>query len=180
MKNLEKFLEFNGKRIAILLADGNWYIALRPILDALNVDTEWYLRAVKTDEILAQHLCEHTGVAADNKLRKMLCLPERFVYGWLFTIKSDSEELRQFKEKCYDILYNHFHGALTGRMTALNDRSETELEILDLQEKLDQKLLESEEYLKIQELKKRQKLIAKTLRDLDTELLTGQLSFNFS
>ncbi len=178
-KKLEKFLEFNGKRISILLADGTWWIALRPILDALNVDAEWHLRAVKMDEILAQHLCEHTGVAADNKMRKMLCLPERFVYGWLFTIKSESQELREFKEKCYDVLYNHFHGALTGRMNALNEQSETDLEILELQEKLDEKMLESPEYLRILELKKKKKAIGKTLKDLDTELLTGQLSFNF-
>jgi hypothetical protein len=169
-------LEFNGKRISILLADGTWHVALRPILDALNVDTEWHLRAVKTDDILAQHLCEHTGVAADNKLRKMTCLPEKYVYGWLFTINSESPELRQFKEKCYDILYNHFHGTLTGRINALNQKTETELEILDLQEKLDTQLLESEEFKRIQELKKVQKGITKTLKELDFDLVNGQLS----
>lgn len=180
MKNLEKFLEFNGKRIAILLADGTWWVAVKPICEALDVNYERQFMNLRDDEILSQLLAEQLIVAADSRTRKMLCLPEKYVYGWLFSIRSEAPGLKEYKMKCYDILYNHFHGALTGRMTALNDRSETELEILDLQEKLDQKLLESEEYLKIQELKKKQKLIAKTLRDLDTELLTGQLSFNFS
>jgi hypothetical protein len=180
MKNLEKFLEFNGKRISILRADGTWFVALRPILDALNVDTERHLRNVKMDDILAQHLSEQTGVAADTKLRKMTCLPEKFIYGWLFTINSDSIELRQFKELCYNVLYNHFHGALTGRMNALAEKSETELKILDLQEKLETQLLESNEYQEIQELKKKQKNITRTLKDLDIELLQGQLSLNFS
>lgn len=176
MKKIEKFLEFNGKRISILLADGSWYIALRPILDALNVDTERHLRNVKEDEILAQHLSEQTVVAADSKLRKMTCLPEKYVYGWLFTIKSESLELRQFKEKCYDILYNHFHGAMTGRVTTLNEKSETELRIIELQERLDAKLLETEEYKEMQELKNKSKQINKKLKDLDVELVQGQLS----
>lgn len=180
MKNLEKFLEFNGKRISILLTDGNWYVALRPILDALNVDTDWHLRTVKEDDILAQHLCDHTVVAADKKMRKMVCLPEKYVYGWLFTIKSESVELRQFKEKCYDVLYNHFHGTMTGRMNALNEKSETELKILELQEQLNLKLLESEEYVQINELKTRQKQINKTLKELDADLMKGQLSLDLN
>jgi hypothetical protein len=108
----------------------------------------------------------------------MLCLPEKFVYGWLFSIRSESEELKIYKLKCYEILYEHFHGALTGRMNALAEKSDTELEILDLQEKLDAQLLESEEYQRIQELKKKQKQISKTLKELDIDLLQGQLSLS--
>jgi hypothetical protein len=80
----------------------------------------------------------------------------------------------------YDVLYSHFHGALTGRMTALTEQCQTDLEILELQEKLDQQMLGSAEYLRIQELKNKKKVIAKTLKELDTELITGQLSINFS
>jgi hypothetical protein len=65
---------------------------------------------------------------------------------------------------------------MTGRMNALSQKTETELEIIDLEEKLKVKLLESEEYTRIQELKKKHKSIAKTLKDLDVELLAGQLS----
>lgn len=176
MKSLEKFLEFNGKRISILLANGTWWVAIRPVCDALNVDYHTQYKNLQEDVILSQLLSKQTTVGADDKVREMVCLPEKYVYGWLFSIRSDSADLRAYKVVCYDILYNHFHGALTGRMTALNERSETELKILELQEKLDAKLLESEEYRTIQDLKKKQKTIVKTLKDLDTELLTGQLS----
>lgn len=180
MKNLEKFLEFNGKRISILLADGSWWVAVKPICEALNVDYISQFKNLQSDEILSQLLSEQTTVAADFKLRSMVCLPEKYVYGWLFSIRSESLDLKAYKLKCYDILFAHFHGALTGRISALNKKTETELEILDLQEKLDAQLLDSEEYKRIQELKKVQKGITKTLKELDVDLIQGQLSLNLS
>lgn len=172
----EKFLEFNGKRITILLNDGTWLIALRPILDALNVDTDWHLRNVKNDKILAQPLCECTGVAADGKMRKMLCLPEKYIYGWLFTINSESEELHKFKVACYDVLYNHFHGTITGRMTALSQKQDNEMKI----KQLEKALQENETYKQLQELKEKQKDIKNVLQVLDTDLVNKQLSISFN
>lgn len=173
--HLEKFLEFNGKRISILRNDGEWWVALRPVLDALNVDADWHLRAVKSHEILGQHLSEHTGVAADGKARKMLCLPEKYMYGWLFTIDSASEDLKTYKEKCYEVLYNHFHGALTGRMKILEERADYNAEI----EKLQEELLQSEPYKKMEELKKKRTQATASLRKMDLDLTHGQMTFNF-
>lgn len=179
-KNLEKFLEFNGTRIAILLSDGIWYIAIRPVCEALGVDYHAQYKSLQNDEILGQLLSKQTTVGADKKMREMVCMPEKFVYGWLFSIRSESEGLKEYKLKCYEVLFDHFHGALTGRMTALTERSQTDLEIIELQEKMNEKLLASEEYQRILELKARQKQIAKKLKDLDTELLTGQLSLDLN
>lgn len=171
MKNIEKTLHFNGKEIKLILTDGHWAIALRPVLDALNVDADWHLRAVKNDEILYQHLCEYTGVAADGKDRKMLCLPEKFIYGWLFTIKADSPDLKEYKEKCYDALYSHFHG----RFSALIERLQIDEEIAQLE----QQLAHNEQYGRIQELLERRKKIAPALRKMDNELLNGQIKMDF-
>jgi len=175
-KSIEKFLEFNGKRISVLCADGTWWVAIRPICEVLNVDYHAQYKNLQQDEILAQLLSKQTTVGGDNRLREMVCLPEKYIYGWLFSIRSDSQDLKKYKLKCYELLYNHFHGTMTGRMNALSQKTETELEIIDLEEKLKAKLLESEEYTRIQELKKKHKSIAKTLKDLDVELLAGQLS----
>lgn len=38
MKKHEKFLEFNDKKIIFLSVDGTYWIALKPICEALNVD----------------------------------------------------------------------------------------------------------------------------------------------
>jgi hypothetical protein len=166
MKNIEKILNFNGKEISLVLADGQWWIALRPVLDALNVDADWHLRAVKNDEILVQHLCEHTGVAADGKDRKMLCLPEKFIYGWLFTINADSPQLKEYKEKCYDILFAHFHG----RFSALVERVEIDERLAELEAEL----ATNEKFAEIKALEERRKKIAPALRKMDNDLMKGQ------
>jgi len=175
-KSIEKFLEFNGKRISVLCADGTWWVAIKPICEALGIDYERQRERISRHQILAQLPLKQGVVAADGRVREMLCLPEKYIYGWIFSINSDKAELLNYQHKCYDILYNHFHGTMTGRMNALSQKTETELEIIDLEEKLKAKLLESEEYTRIQELKKKHKSIAKTLKDLDVELLAGQLS----
>lgn len=181
MKNsVEKFLEFNGKRISILLADGTWWVAVKPICDALDVSYSGQFERIQRHAILSQLFVKHEWLAADNRLREMVCLPEKYVYGWLFSVNSDKQGLIEYQQKCYDILYNHFHGALTGRISALNQKTATALEILDLQEKLDVQLLESEEYKRIQELKRMQKGITKTLKELDVDLIQGQLSLSLT
>jgi len=178
-KKIEKFLEFNGKRISILLADGSWWVAIKPICEALNVEYNRQYKNLQEDEILGQLLAKQPTVASDNRLREMVCLPEKFIYGWLFSIRSDSEDLKRYKRKCYEVLYDHFHGALTGRMTALSEQSQTDLEIIALEEQLNQKLLGSPEYTRLLELKDKKKALAKTLKELDVTLLKRQLSFSF-
>lgn len=117
-----KFLEFNGRRVFLLNADGTWWIAIKPICEALGLDWTRYFKNVKADRILSQLLAEQPIVAADGRQRKMVCLPERFIYGWLFTINSDSPALQDYRMTCYDLLYNHFHGTITARTEAIRER----------------------------------------------------------
>lgn len=175
MKVLEKLLEVNGKKISIITKDGIWWVAIRPICEVLGVDYHAQYKNLQGDEILSQLLSNQTTVGADNKLRKMVCLPEKYVYGWLFSIRSDSTELKEYKLQCYDILYNHFHGTLTGRMNTLTIRSEIDTEIAQLE----QKLKESAEYKKIEALKKKKTATNTRLKELDQELLRGQISLSF-
>jgi predicted ATP-binding protein involved in virulence len=56
-------------------------------------------------------------VAADGKEREMVCLPQEFIFGWLFTInpKNVKEEAREavakYRIECYRALYEHFSSA---------------------------------------------------------------------
>lgn len=163
-------LEFNGKNITVIHNEGKWWVAIKPICDALEVNYERQRQNLQEDEILSQLPAVQQVVAADNKSREMLCLPEKFVYGWLFSIRSESAALKKYKLVCYDVLYNHFHGALTGRMETLTERVDLDLQIIDLQDQL----LQSDQFLKIQELKKRRTQLGKRLRELDAELVAGQ------
>lgn len=175
MKNLEKFLEFNGKRISVLSNDGQWWVAIRPICDALGIEYTRTFKNLKEDDFFRDALAKQPTHDTLGRVQEMVCIRERDVYGWLCSLRSESTELAQYKRKCYDILYNHFHGALTARFNVLNERDGIALRILELEEKLE----ESEEYQEILELRKRKSETTKALRRLDVELKTGQLSMDF-
>lgn len=176
MANLENFLEFNGKRLSVLSKDGQWWIAIKPICEALVIKYESQFERISKHPILSELFLKQGIVAADNKLREMVCLPEKFIYGWLFSIQSDKPELIEYQRRCYEVLYNHFHGALTDRITVLSERDSIDLRILELEEKLQ----ETDEYKEILELKKRKTRTGKDLRRLDVELKSRQLAFSFS
>lgn len=170
--NHKNFLEFNGRNIYTLANDGVYYVALKPICESLNVNWQAAHKRLLEDKILSELSSEQTIVAADNKLRKMSCLPERYVYGWLFSLNSASEDLKKYKLKCYDLLYDYFHGAMTARLSELRAKSEAELLI----ETLEEKLQESPEYLALQEARAMLKYKGRVLKQLDKELQEGQIN----
>ena len=53
-------------------------------------------------------------VAADGKQREMVCLPLKYIFGWLFTISPKNvapeakELVRRYRTECYDALYRYF------------------------------------------------------------------------
>lgn len=147
-KKVEKFLDFNGKKIFFLGKDGVYWIAIRPICEALNTQYERQYKNLKDDAILGQPLSVQTMVAADGKLRKMVCLPEFYVYGWLMGIQSDAPGLAEFKWECYRVLFEHFHGTITGRKELNKQKAEQ----LVKREKLLFEKLGTEGYLELTEI----------------------------
>ncbi|WP_299576604.1 phage antirepressor N-terminal domain-containing protein [uncultured Sunxiuqinia sp.] len=165
-KEVKKFLEFNGKVIYFVAADGQYWIALKPICEALGVDFEAQRKNLKEDEILAQLPSEQTVVAADGKLRKMLCLPEFYIYGWIFQIQSQSEDLLKYKWECYRVLYEHFHGAIGGRKDLLKEKAKAQLQIDQIYNGLT-----PDEAITINKARKKINQINSKLRQLDTQTL---------
>jgi len=152
-KELKKFLEFNGKRIYFLAVDGIYWIAIKPICEALGVDYVAQYKNIKEDNILKAALSNQTMQDGKDQMRNWACLPEFFVYGWIFRIQSNSEGLDEYQWKCYELLYNYFHGAITERENLLKVKTKAEIEI----EELELQLQNSPEFRRIQELKLSQK-----------------------
>ena len=140
-QNIVKFLEFKGKNIVYLSANGTYWIAIKPVCEAINVDYIQQYKNLRADAILAPALCKHTmqvpkkdafltpalskqpmQVSGNDQFREYVCLPERLIYGWIFSIRSKSKELQEYKMECYDILYNHFHGTITRRRELIKER----------------------------------------------------------
>ena len=172
----EKFLQFNGKTIYFQSFDGQFWIAIKPICEVLNVHYNRQLLTMKNDYFFRDVYSLQDMHDSKNRLQKMVSLPEKYIYGWIFSLQSKSEELRKYKMECYEVLYNYFHGAITGRKELLNKKVELDIEL----SKAENELLENPVYLKIQDLKKKQNDINKGLRNNDDLVIKEQRNlFNY-
>ena len=178
MNTHQKFLEFNGKNIVFINADGKYWIALKPISEALNIDTNRSYQNAKNDPILGPELAiQQMQVSKNGKsqLRNVTCIPEEFVYGWIFSLRSDSDELNQYKKTCYKLLYQHFHGTITNRKELLLERTEIDTQIHNIKTALKE---EDEKYKQLQKLQTKRKLISTNLNAIDNELVKQPEFFN--
>ncbi len=168
----KNFLEFNGRSIYTMSADGISYVALKPICQALGLNWKYVHERLLLDEILGG-VSRNIGIHdTTNRIQKMTCLPERYVYGWLFLLNSTSTELKEYKLKCYDLLYDHFHGAMTARLSELRVKSDAEL----LVEVLENEISKTEIFKQLQEAKATVAMHGKVLKKLDKDLQKGQSS----
>lgn len=165
-KKVEKFLQFNGKKILFVGKDGVWWIAIKPICEALNVEYTRIFKNIKEDSLLSEPLAVQPIVAADGKMRKMSCLPEFFVYGWLMGIQSESKELKEYKWECYRVLYEHFHGAIGGRKDLLKEKARSQVELDKIRNQIS-----TEHAIAIDKYNKRINAINAKLRQMDGEIL---------
>ena len=108
----------------LIYENGEKLVPIKPICEALGIDMESQRKRINEDPILGSTTVLSTVVAGDGKIRKMQCLPVKYVFGWLFRIDSRNvkeearEKLLRYQNQCYDILYNYF----TAYMRYVQDR----------------------------------------------------------
>lgn len=170
-QSIEKFLEFNGKTLVFISIEGIYYVAIRPVCEAINVEYTRVFKNIKRDPILGPALAIQPMQVPGDQVRNMTCLPEHFIYGWLFSIKSESKELFEFKKECYLVLYEYFHGTITRRKKLFGEKASNQSII----NKLESKFRIDPEYVKMEELKARNARIGKELKEMDTSEYHEQL-----
>ena len=171
MNKHEKFLEFNDKKIIFLSLDGTYWIALKSICEALNVDWNRSYQNVKNDPIFAPELAKQQIQVSKNgktQLRNMICITEEFVYGWLCSLRSNNVDLSEYKRTCYKSLYNHFHGTITNRKELIFERRQIETEIFEVKKTLKE---EEIKYKHLKTLEYKKKLISTKLNSMDNEIV---------
>lgn len=167
----KKFLEFNGKSVFFLAKGGTYWIAIKPICEALEVNFDRQFKNLKVDKILSQVYAKQPIPTAGG-IQKMLCISERYVYGWLFSIKSDSKQLLEYKRTCYELLFEYFHGAITSRETLIREKTKDQLEV----ERLEAALTTNADYQRLKEIKAKAKAINTQLRQQDLDIAKEQLT----
>lgn len=123
--------KINGVDIVTVDRDGEIFVPIKPICDAIGIDVDAQRNKLNADDFFNSTTAIITAVAADDKEREMYCIRLRDVYGWLATINpgkvaSEAREIvTRYRRECYDVLYEHFTGSM--RRTIETNNAEIEL-----------------------------------------------------
>lgn len=107
MKKHKKFLEFKGETIVFLSVDGVYWIPIKPICGLLKVNYNRTYKNTKSDPVVGPELSLQQICVTKNgksQFRNMLCIPEKYVYGWIISLRSASPELIAYKRTCYELI----------------------------------------------------------------------------
>lgn len=106
-------VQFHGQPIITAMAAGVAYVAMKPIVD--NLGMSWGTQQQKLMKSMDKFNCIHMNmVAADKKLREVLCIPLRKLNGWLFSINPEKvrpdirDKLIQYQEECFSVLHEYW------------------------------------------------------------------------
>ncbi|HFV8183550.1 phage antirepressor N-terminal domain-containing protein [Escherichia coli] len=107
------YVPFNGQQIITAMTAGVAYVAMKPIVE--NLGMSWSTQQTKLMKQISKFNCIHMNmVAADGKLRKLLCLPLKKLNGWLFSINPEKvradirDKLIQYQEECFTVLHDYW------------------------------------------------------------------------
>tara|TARA_R110002050_G_scaffold69507_2_gene150366 strand:- start:37476 stop:38024 length:549 start_codon:yes stop_codon:yes gene_type:complete len=182
MKDHSEYLEFNGELILFVDVDGKFWISLPSLSKALKIDANRSYKNAKKDPIIGPALAiqpVQVPGKGGKQIRKVTCIPEHLVYGWLFSVNSDSPELLDYKKTCYKLLFDHFHGQIGDRKKLLEERNLLDGEIYHLT----QNLRTLEEFNEWQKKKSQRKSLSTQLNFMDRKIAfeqSPQLNFGNS
>ncbi|HFY9779233.1 TPA: phage antirepressor N-terminal domain-containing protein [Escherichia coli] len=125
------YVPFNGQQIITAMAAGVAYVAMKPIVE--NLGMSWSTQQTKLMKQISKFNCVHMNmVAADGKLRKLLCLPLKKLNGWLFSINPEKvradirDKLIQYQEECFTVLHDYWTNGKAEnarKKTSVDDRT---------------------------------------------------------
>ena len=113
MKNFKNIF-VNKVEIQVYFDGQNYFVPIKPICTALDVNYSSQIKKIKRDEILNTRTFIAKTEGANGKTYKMRVLPLYCIYGWLFTINPRNVPVEKKKEvqaarmECYNKFYDAF------------------------------------------------------------------------
>jgi len=172
---MQKFLIFNEVKIYFLDVEGNYWIAYKPIVDALGIDSNRSHKNLIKHKIFGPACAIQPMQVSNNginQVRNMTCIPEKYVYGWLLSLNSENENLLEFQKKCYDLLFDYFRCSFIQREKILEEKAVS----LIKQKNLLEKLKETEEYKQYVKEKRKISSYTKAIADKDKEFVEQKIT----
>lgn len=113
----EAQVEFYGDTLSAAQgADEQIYVPIRPICEALGLTWPGQWERIKGDPVLSEAVRSVRVTLTERGARTALCLPLKFLPGWLFGIQARRvkpelrERILRYQRECYDVLWNAFKG----------------------------------------------------------------------
>lgn len=129
--NENPITRINGVEIMTVERDGEVYVPIKPICEAIGITDRPQREKLQTDEFFDSVGTIIVSTGADGKSYEMYALPLKYIYGWLATINPGKvapearEAVTRYRRECYEVLYEHFSGSM--RRTIETNKAEIEL-----------------------------------------------------
>jgi hypothetical protein len=178
MKN--EIVVVNGVQIECPYENEQHFVAIKPICQALGIDHQKQFERIKNDGILSQLYTDTVyNSGADGKKYQMICLPMKYIFGWIFSIDDTKVNDKakpafiKYKIECYNALYTKFVSPEVERNTVLLQKAQLKKQYTDLDTKLQN---ENEDYKKLCEIKAAIMRTGNTIKDIDNKYVGEQLT----
>ncbi len=138
-------VQFHGQPIITAMVAGVAYVAMKPIVENLSMSWTTQHRKLMEDMKKTNHPhmsmvgnvhskfdCRDISmVAADGRIRKLLCIPLKKLNGWLFSINPSKvradirDKLIAYQEECFTVLHDYWTKGAAVRKpeTTVDDRT---------------------------------------------------------
>lgn len=107
-------IDFHSDRIFLLEQDGEPFVPMKPICDALGLDWKSQHRKLTSGD--RDWRCGHMTIPSAGGPQEMLCLPLMLLPAWLFSVSPArvkpelKDKLIAYQAECADVLWRHFMG----------------------------------------------------------------------
>lgn len=114
-------IPFRSAKLLLVNCGGQPFVPMKPVVEGMGLDWKTQHRKL-VDGRFKSTMVEMTIVAADGKLRPMVCLPLRKLAGWLMSIhpeKIKDEDRKRlildFQDECDDVLWSYWNEGVAVR-----------------------------------------------------------------
>lgn len=125
-------VNFHGDVLWAQKIEGNVFVAIKPICEALGLTWQGQLERMKRDTVLSEGISE-TLIPSRGGNQEAVCLPLTLLNGWLFGIseghiadKALRARVIEYKRECYRVLHDHFYNRAVDRVGGVGNLPATE------------------------------------------------------
>lgn len=109
-----ELVKINEVEISFPTQDDIVFVPIKPICEVLGIDAKSQRDSIQNHPILGSVGVQNPSTGSDGKTYEMLCLPLKYIFGWLFSIDARkvkpeaSEAVMKYQEIVYNVLYDKF------------------------------------------------------------------------